>query len=1039
MAIYHLSMKPISRGTGRSAVAASAYRSGSKLTNDRDGLTHDFTRKQGIEHSEIVLPDGSKADWARDREALWNAAEFAENRKDARVAREFEVALPHELNDEQRLALTRQFAQSLADRHGAAVDFAIHSPHGETDVRNHHAHIMMTTREVTPDGLGEKTSIERENKWLLNNDMPTSHMQLKAIRQSWEDHGNEHLARAGHDIRIDHRSYQARGLEIEPTQHMGVQATQMERRGQAVTRQAQEQESARRNAELIREKPDEILTLITGEKSVFDRHDVARALHRYIDDPEVFQDAFAKVMASPSLVELQAEKDSSSGLARYSTHEMVETEMGMSVAADRMSSNQSHSVQQNHVTHAVDRQNAAIQKVAGANLSDEQHHAIEYVTGPEQISVVVGYAGAGKSTLLAAAREAWEAEGYRVHGSALSGKAAEGLEESSGIQSRTLASWEYGWKSGRDRLRGDDVFVIDEAGMVGSKQLAGFIGEAEKRGAKVVLVGDHEQLQSIGAGAAFRAISEQVGHVQLSEIRRQRSDWQREASVAFATHKTADALTAYEKHGALRLSETKETARQEIVRDYLSDREQHPEGSRVALAHRRVDVRKINSEIRSALQERGELARGEESGELRFQTNDGERSFAKGDRIVFLENNRDLDVKNGMLGTVEALDHGRITASLEGRDRSVSVSVADYAALDHGYATTIHKSQGATVDRAFVMASSTMDRHLSYVSLTRHRDEARLYAGQDEFKDQKHLKATLSRSGAKESTLDYVQGFAAQRGIADNLGIKSEIKVERFVERQSQTVEDPMQSRGSSEKRVEDLERKKHGRDPQPPKEEPQRRGMFDGLKLRRGSKPTQETVQPRIPDNDRLQARSLFEKSVDRYARAYIDAGQADRAGLPVLESQKQELQKAGQELDKIRPGSARHLRSAFDHDPKVYQDATELQGQDRANQLVKAIEQERQFQADPNIRAERAISQWQRLDRERQGLRGIQHKEDRQRIEADMRTVANTIKDDPQVEKVVRDRAKELGISHIRQGQNITAAMEQKLSRGRDMGSER
>ena len=146
LAIYHLSTKPVSRASGRSAVAAMAYRAGVSLTNERDGLTHDYTAKRGVVHAEIVLPEGVEAAWARDRSDLWNGAEAAEKRKDARVAREFEIALPHELSAEERLAATREFAQGLADRYGAAVDFAIHAPHEESDVRNFHAHVLMTTR-----------------------------------------------------------------------------------------------------------------------------------------------------------------------------------------------------------------------------------------------------------------------------------------------------------------------------------------------------------------------------------------------------------------------------------------------------------------------------------------------------------------------------------------------------------------------------------------------------------------------------------------------------------------------------------------------------------------------------------------------------------------------------------------------------------------------------------------------------------------------------------------------------------------------------
>ncbi|MBO9109991.1 Ti-type conjugative transfer relaxase TraA [Agrobacterium sp. S2/73] len=769
MAIYHLSTKPVSRSSGRSAVASAAYRCAVLLVNQRDGLVHDFTRKEGVEHKEIVLPQGVSAGWALDRSALWNAAEFAEKRKDARVAREFEIALPHELSPEGRLKAARAFAQDLANRYGAAVDFAIHSPSEHGDIRNYHAHVLMTTRQVGKAGLGEKTCLEHKNARLLANGMATTDMQLRDIRQSWEGIANRQLQREGLDVRIDHRSHMERGLELSPTEHMGVHASQMRQQGMAVERGRLDDEAARQNAELIRQKPEQVLTLISHEKSVFDRHDIAKTLHRYInDDAQTFQNAFAAVLASPALVELQAERiDAETGevsKARYSTRDMIDLELRMARSAERLHQAQSHGVDPRHVERAMERQDNALRRSSGgpsaasdpsAGLSDEQRHAIEHITGPECIAAVVGFAGAGKSTMLAAAREAWEAQGYQVHGAALAGKAAEGLEESSGIPSRTLASWSYSWDHGRDLIGRGDVFVIDEAGMVGSRQLARSIGEVEERGAKIVLVGDHEQLQAIGAGAPFRAIAEQIGHVELSNIRRQRHDWQRQASVAFATHKTAEGLAAYRDHGAIHFADSREEAMAQIVRDYLADSEKRADGTRVAMAHRRADVRALNAAIRSELQNRQRLERSpglndgadrgdrgngadrvgdEDVGERVFQTNNGKRAFAAGDRIIFLENNRDLRVKNGMLGTVEHVEPNKIIARLDGRGGdSVSIPTDSYQAIDHGYATTIHKNQGATVDRAFVLASSTMDRHLTYVAMTRHRDSVQLYADIKEF------------------------------------------------------------------------------------------------------------------------------------------------------------------------------------------------------------------------------------------------------------------------------------------------------------------
>lgn len=269
--------------------------------------------------------------------------------------------------------------------------------------------------------------------------------------------------------------------------------------------------------------------------------------------------------------------------------------------------------------------------------------------------------------------------------------------------------------------------------MIGSRQLSRFVAEAEAGGAKIVLVGDHEQLQAINAGAPFRALVEQIGAAELSEVRRQKVDWQRQASVAFATHKTADALQAYDAHGAIHYSAGHDDARAAVVRDYLADRAAHPNDSRVAMAHRRDDVRAINQEIRQQLQQAGQLAAGPWGGERTFQTIDGSRNFSAGDRVVFLENSADLGVKNGMLGTVTALDDGQMLVAVDGKSKPVQIVVKDYKAIDHGYATTIHKNQGATVDRSYVLASRSMDRHLTYVAMSRHRESVQLYAGREDF------------------------------------------------------------------------------------------------------------------------------------------------------------------------------------------------------------------------------------------------------------------------------------------------------------------
>lgn len=235
MAMFHLSTKPISRKSGRSATASSAYRSGSKIEDKRTGLTHDYTKKQGVVKSEcFLIQDNQKI--KLDRSQVWNTAEQKEKRKDSRTAREIIINLPHELNEKQRADLVKDFAESVAKKYNVAIDYSIHLPDKEGDQRNHHCHIMMTTRTAELDKnnnlvLGDKTALELGNKDLAKLDLPTSQEQIKDLRREWAETTNKHLVMAELSERIDHRSHKDRGLITLPTIKLGWQATAMERKG----------------------------------------------------------------------------------------------------------------------------------------------------------------------------------------------------------------------------------------------------------------------------------------------------------------------------------------------------------------------------------------------------------------------------------------------------------------------------------------------------------------------------------------------------------------------------------------------------------------------------------------------------------------------------------------------------------------------------------------------------------------------------------------------------------------------------------------
>ncbi len=258
------------RSKGRSVIAAAAYRAAERLRDERTGLVHDYSRRHGVLETFIVAPDDAPA-WANDRAQLWAQAEAREKRANGRLATEFELALPHELSPDQRRELVTGFAQSLAERHRVALDIAIHKPGRGGDHRNFHAHVLASHRELGPDGFGEIANqhvIERAVKGrmkpvkvsgIANQD------DIEPLRRAWAEHVNRAYAEAGLDIEVDHRSHKDRGVDAEPTRHLGPSASGMERRGAAseigdenraivarnADRQALDQEAQQLSAQII--------------------------------------------------------------------------------------------------------------------------------------------------------------------------------------------------------------------------------------------------------------------------------------------------------------------------------------------------------------------------------------------------------------------------------------------------------------------------------------------------------------------------------------------------------------------------------------------------------------------------------------------------------------------------------------------------------------------------------------------------------------------------------------------------------------------
>ncbi|HVK80960.1 MAG TPA: MobQ family relaxase, partial [Verrucomicrobiae bacterium] len=465
MAIYHFSAKIISRGAGRSAVAAAAYRAAERLDDERLGRAHDFSNKAGVVHSEVMLPEGAPERLA-DRATLWNEVEASEKRKDAQLAREVEFAIPREMTKDQGIALARDFVQREFVDRGMIADVNVHWDIGADGEAKPHAHVMLSLRSVDGDGFGAK--VRDWNATAL----------LQHWRGAWAAHVNERCAALGIDARIDHRSYEAQGVALEPQHKIGAAGARREAKGEDAERVADHRAIARSNGTAILDDPSIGLGALTRQQATFTQRDLAKLAHRHSDGQEQYERVLSAMRHHPSVVELGRDGRDEE---RLTTRAMLTTEQRLVRDAAELAASREHAVPRGDAAVAL-----AAEAVRGVRLSAEQRAAFDHVLRAPGLALVIGYAGTGKSTMLGAAREAWEGAGYQVRGASLSGIAAENLEGGSGIASRTLASLEHGWAQGFDRLTPRDILVVDEAGMIGTRQMERVTAEVSRAGAKLV-------------------------------------------------------------------------------------------------------------------------------------------------------------------------------------------------------------------------------------------------------------------------------------------------------------------------------------------------------------------------------------------------------------------------------------------------------------------------------------------------------------------------------------------------------------------------
>ncbi len=807
MAIYHLSQGVISRSTGRSAVQSAAYTMGAKLQESRRGLTANYqNRARDVFYAETLAPAHASA-WAKDASQVWDRLEsfedtYAERRYHtletqekykscAQTAMTVVVALPRALSLEVSQELVAEFANTRFVSRGLVVSYALHQDEG-----NPHAHLLISRRRLEEDGFPS---------WTKDREI-CKKSELKVTRKLWADLANHYLAREGLEARITEKSFLDLGIELLPSQHRGWMADKLSEKGLQSRLIFDNQEISLANRHRLLEKPETILEEMTSHQATFTQLDLLKRLQKRLGDEEAL---VAQVFAG-ALQQAVVVGEGLEGMVRYTSDSYKQLEEKAFQQTETLAS---QTYPQQISAPDLDR----VLQTSSVALTAEQQQAVRGLVGEQRLAVLVGRAGTGKTTTLRQVAKVYHQAGHQVIGTSLAALAAETLGKEADIESKTLHSWLYSWQRyeaaqqkflsfnsivtegvlkqldwyrdlqqfAGSALTAKHVVIVDEASMIGTRQWQDLLHYVNKSGAKLIAVGE--------AGDFFRAIvsgAHKAGSLStLQDIRRQRIGWMREASQKLAQLDTQEALQLYEHHGHV-IGVDPEEKVAKIAQAY-GQRRQTPQAADpsardakvplhmpqgLVLAATREECHHLNQAIREQLKVQGLLSAQEA---LQLQN----KSYALGETVVFLKNEKkaiqivdehglcqkDLFIQNGNRGIVRAVQAVKTEQTTEPSWR-VTVEMANppgglkhfavfetssYDHLDHGYAVTLHKAQGQTVDFTLIAASRLLDAKALYVALTRHRYEAQLYYSTQEFAHFKDLATHLSRFQDKDLVKDY--------------------------------------------------------------------------------------------------------------------------------------------------------------------------------------------------------------------------------------------------------------------------------------------
>jgi Ti-type conjugative transfer relaxase TraA len=481
---------------------------------------------------------------------------------------------------------------------------------------------------------------------------------------------------------------------------------------------------------IARRDAEGVLEALTKQRATFTAEQLERALQKEIHlkpgataeqkhgNAEERAEFARAILTHASVVALADQKDGPT--TRYTTRAVLEAESYVLRAAEGLIADNRHQLDER-------QRFAALNTSRYEGISREQAQAFRHACGAEGLALIDGQAGTGKSFAMAAIRDAYAAAGYRVIGLAPTNKVARAMSEDGFAHAKTIHSELFALNNARTSWNDRTLVMVDEAAMIDTRLMAMLQAHASAAGAKLILVGDDRQLSSIDFGGMYTTLKDRYGAAELTEVRRQRKNDDRRASEMLAEGNFDGALGIYEQQGAIHWTRTQPEARAELVEQWAKDTESDPDKARFVFAYTNEDVNRLNAALRAVRKDRGELGPDQ-----MIETAHGRTNFAVGDRIQFTGTDKKAGIDNGQPATIEAIDGAFLAVKLAGREsKTINFNAAAFNKFRHGYAGTIYKGQGDTLDETYLYHSEHWRSAPSYVALTRHREKTAVFAARN--------------------------------------------------------------------------------------------------------------------------------------------------------------------------------------------------------------------------------------------------------------------------------------------------------------------